>query len=176
MIFDVLSNGFDPIAWFWPGHLPVRLVSGHFGVKKWVFSKIDTWKFQMVFKSLLVTLEHISDVSRVSLSIFMTCKKSCFSMIFRTCVTCHVSRWPCPLVTLWPCDLVALWPCDLVTCNLVTLWPCGGGECFAPPLPLQEGVPQVVFDALSNGFDLIAWFGPGQLTLGLVSGHVGTKI
>ena len=32
----------------------------------------------MVFISLVVTLEHVSDASRVSWSIFMACKQSCF--------------------------------------------------------------------------------------------------
>ena len=37
----------------------------------------------MVSRSLVVTLEHVSDASRVFLSIFMTCEKSCFFfMIF----------------------------------------------------------------------------------------------
>ena len=34
MIFDALSNGEDPIAWFGPGQLTLSPVSGHFGVKK----------------------------------------------------------------------------------------------------------------------------------------------
>ena len=45
----------------------------------------------MVFISLVVTLEHVSDASRVSWSSIMTCKK-CIFFVSVSSVTCQVSH------------------------------------------------------------------------------------
>ena len=71
-------------------------------------------------------------------------------------VKCHVSRVKCCVLCPVPCVLC---PVSSVQCPVVHVSRCqvsnvkssvtmsasqDGGECFAPPLPLQKGVPQVM--------------------------------
>ena len=76
----------------------------------------------MISTSVVVTLEHVSDASRVSLSIFMTCEKS-YILFHDFHVRCRRAPHPTPYSPLSIASRVR-------------------GECFAPLSSAQEECPK----------------------------------